>query len=71
MAELEKKMASDYEFYRTFNAGIGMCVVCSPDFADEAVAIAKRHGMRAQVIGKIVKGSDVVLKKGGKEISLL
>ena len=71
MAELEKKMASDYEFYRTFNAGIGMCMVCPPDFVDEAVGIAKKHGMRAQVIGKIVKGSDVVLKKGGKEISLL
>ena len=71
MAELEKKLASDYEMYRTFNCGIGMVVACPASDADKIIAIAKKHGVRAQKIGKVVEGSDVVLEKGGKKISLL
>lgn len=71
MAELEKKVGSDYEFYRTFNAGIGMCVVCPEEDASKAIGIAKRHGMGALIIGKIVEGNGVMLQKGGKRISLL
>lgn len=71
MAELEGKVGSDYEFYRTFNAGVGMCVVCPKGDAPKVMEIAKKHGIGSQVIGKIVGGSDVVLQKGGKRISLL
>jgi phosphoribosylformylglycinamidine cyclo-ligase len=71
MSELELQMASDYEFYRTFNAGVGMCIVCPKGDAAKAIGIAKKHGIAASVIGKIVEGSDVVLQKGGKKISLL
>ena len=71
MAELEKKLASDYEMYRTFNCGIGMVVACPASDADKIIAIAKKHGVRAQKIGKVVAGSDVTLEKGGKKISLL
>ena len=71
MAELEKRVGSDYEFYRTFNAGVGMCVVCSKEDAAKVIAIAAQHGIGTQIIGKIVEGNDVVLQKGGKEISLL
>lgn len=71
MAELQRLMNSEYEFHRTFNAGIGMCVACGKEDAQKAVAVAKKHGMGAQVIGKVVEGSDVVLKKGGKSMSLL
>ncbi|VVC01524.1 Phosphoribosylformylglycinamidine cyclo-ligase [uncultured archaeon] len=71
MAELEKKMASDYEFYRTFNAGIGMCVACPKKDAAKVMGIASSHGIGAKVIGGIVEGSDVILEKDGKRISLL
>ena len=71
MAELERKVGSDYEFYRTFNAGIGMCVVCPRAEAEKVARIAKKHGIGSQVIGKLFEGDDVVLQKGGKRISLL
>jgi phosphoribosylformylglycinamidine cyclo-ligase len=71
MAELEKHVGSDYEFYRTFNAGIGMCVIVPKNDAEKAISIAKKHGIGASVMGKIVEGSDVILEKGGKKISLL
>jgi phosphoribosylformylglycinamidine (FGAM) synthase-like enzyme len=38
---------------------------------EKAIAIAKKHSIGASIIGKIVEGSDVVLQKGGKKISLL
>ncbi len=71
MAELEKKVGSDYEFYRTFNAGIGMCVVCSKKDASRVIGIARKHDIGAQIIGKVVEGKDVTLEKNGKKISLL
>lgn len=71
MAELEKQVGSDYEFYRTFNAGIGMCAVCPEKDAAAVVAIAKKHGIGASVIGSITREEGVALQKGGKKISLL
>ncbi len=71
MQELEKKMDSDYEFYRTFNAGIGMCIVCGEKDAAKVMEIAKKHKVNSQVIGKIVEGNDVVLQKKSKKLSLL
>lgn len=71
MSELEKLVGNDYEFYRTFNAGVGMCVVCPKEEAAKVIAIAKKHGIAAQTIGSITEGSNVVLQKNGKKISLL
>jgi len=71
MAELEKKLGSDYEMHRTFNCGVGMCVVCPKAEAQKAIAIALKHGIGATIIGSITDGSDVVLQKNGKRISLL
>ncbi|MCX8174740.1 MAG: phosphoribosylformylglycinamidine cyclo-ligase [Candidatus Micrarchaeota archaeon] len=71
MAELEKRVNDDYEFYRTFNAGIGMCVVCPKAEVGRAIRIAQEHGIRAGVIGKVIGEQDVILEKGGKKISLL
>ncbi|MEM4554235.1 MAG: phosphoribosylformylglycinamidine cyclo-ligase [Candidatus Anstonellaceae archaeon] len=71
MAQLSQQVANDYEFYRTFNGGIGMCVVCPKQEEERVIAIAKKHSIGAQIIGKVVKKQDVILKKGGREISLL
>jgi len=71
MAELEKKVGNDYEFYRTFNAGVGMCVVCPKGEAEKVAAIAKKHGIGASIIGSITAEQDVILQKGGKRMSLL
>ncbi|MCX8197642.1 MAG: phosphoribosylformylglycinamidine cyclo-ligase [Candidatus Micrarchaeota archaeon] len=71
MRELEEKVRDDYEFHRTFNAGIGMCVVCPMKQAGRVIRIAGKHGIKAWLIGKATDEQDVVLEKGGKKISLL
>jgi phosphoribosylformylglycinamidine cyclo-ligase len=71
MAELERQVGSDYEFYRTFNAGVGMCAVCPKAEAQKAMAISKKHGIGSSIIGSVAEGSDVVLQKNGKRTSLL
>lgn len=71
MAELERKVGDDYEFYRTFNAGVGMCVVCPKGEAAKVMAIAKKHNIGSSIIGSVTSGSDVVLSKGGKRTTLL
>jgi phosphoribosylformylglycinamidine cyclo-ligase len=71
MAELERQVGSGYEMYRTFNCGVGMCVVVPKKEADNVIAISKKHGIVAQVVGSITKEQDVVLQKNGKRISLL
>lgn len=71
MAELERQVGSDYEFHRTFNAGVGMCVVAPKKDAAGVIGIAKRHGIGASIVGSIISEEDVLLKKDGKKISLL
>ncbi len=61
----------DYEMYRTFNCGIGFCIICRKGEAEKVIGIAKKYRIGAQIIGKAVKEKDVRLKKDGKEISLL
>lgn len=70
-AELAKSVNNDYEMYRTFNMGIGMVLACQKDEAQKLIAISKKHKIDACIIGKVTAKQDVVLKKNGKEISLL
>lgn len=70
-AQIGKKMGDEREAYRTFNMGIGMVVVVAKEEEQKIVSIAKKHKIGASVIGKAVKGKDVVLQKGGKKISLM
>ena len=46
------------EMYKTFNMGIGFCVVAPRDQEDRIVSVFKRHGIKSQAIG------DVTSKKG-------
>jgi phosphoribosylformylglycinamidine cyclo-ligase len=71
MAELERLVADDYEMHRTFNCQVGMVVACPKNDAARVMEIAKKHGIGAQIIGSVVEGSDVVLVKNGKRISLI
>ncbi|MCX8194696.1 MAG: phosphoribosylformylglycinamidine cyclo-ligase [Candidatus Micrarchaeota archaeon] len=71
MAELERKVSDDYEFYRTFNGGIGMCAVCPEKEAAKVIEIASKHKIKAQAIGRVVEEQDVILKKDGRRVSLL
>ena len=44
------------EMLRTFNCGIGLIAVVSPDRANEAIAAFAAHGQNADIIGTLVKG---------------
>jgi phosphoribosylformylglycinamidine cyclo-ligase len=52
---------SDEEMYRTFNMGLGMVVVVSPQDLHEVEQSLERRGEAATVIGSVVAGPGVVL----------
>jgi phosphoribosylformylglycinamidine cyclo-ligase len=41
------------EMYKTFNMGIGFCVVASKDQVDKIKSIFKKHNISSQEIGQI------------------
>src|SRR5919198_5455887 len=55
------------EMYRTFNMGIGFCVIASKASADDVVHVFEKHKMRCKSVGKIEKGKgEVVARIDGK-----
>ncbi|HUO92676.1 MAG TPA: phosphoribosylformylglycinamidine cyclo-ligase [Rhizomicrobium sp.] len=44
------------EMLRTFNCGLGLIAVVSPDKANEAIAAFAAHGQTAEIIGTLVQG---------------
>jgi phosphoribosylformylglycinamidine cyclo-ligase len=50
----------DAEMWRTFNCGIGMCVVVNPAEADEAEALLVAQGETVHRIGRIERGPEGV-----------
>lgn len=54
------------EMYRTFNMGIGFCVIGSKAHIDDIVHIFEKHKMRCEPIGNIERGNgEVVVKMHG------
>jgi phosphoribosylformylglycinamidine cyclo-ligase len=54
---------TDYEAYRTWNMGQGMILITpSPE---EAIAVAKAHGIEAKVIGSVTKEPGIKLSSKG------
>ncbi|MBI4492347.1 MAG: phosphoribosylformylglycinamidine cyclo-ligase [Chloroflexi bacterium] len=49
---------SDGEMFRTFNMGIGFCVVVAPGGAEQVISIARSHGGEAAVLGHTAKSSE-------------
>ena len=58
----EKGEISDEEMYRTFNMGIGFCMVLAEEDADEVIEICNKHRTKAQIIGEVVRDNGVKLK---------
>ena len=48
------------DMFNTFNMGVGMSVVVSPEDAEKALSILRENGEDAYVIGSIVKSDDKV-----------
>ena len=62
-AAVEAANLSDTEAYRTFNMGVGMCVVCDPDAVDDIAESLTAAGETVFPVGRIVKGIGQVIYK--------
>ena len=62
-AAVEAANLSDTEAYRTFNMGVGMCVVCDPDVVDDIAESLTAAGETVFPVGRIVKGTGQVIYK--------
>ena len=62
-ASVEAANLSDTEAYRTFNMGVGMCVVCDPDAVDDIAESLTAAGETVFPVGRIVKGTGQVIYK--------
>jgi len=51
----------DREMYRTFNMGVGFCVVAPGDQSAGIQSVFKKHGIRSQEIGRIVPRKGVTV----------
>ena len=60
-AAVEAANLSDTEAYRTFNMGVGMCVVCDPDAVDDIAESLTAAGETVFPVGRIVKGTGQVI----------
>jgi phosphoribosylformylglycinamidine cyclo-ligase len=59
----ESKLTDD-EMLRTFNMGIGLCIVCAPDQVKDNISHLQKFNEEAYVIGNIVPGKGIVQCQG-------
>ncbi|MBR3036566.1 MAG: phosphoribosylformylglycinamidine cyclo-ligase [Lachnospiraceae bacterium] len=52
---------SEHDMFNTFNMGVGMSLIVSPEDADCAVAILQENGVDAYVMGEIIESEDKVV----------
>ncbi len=57
----EKGNVPEEEMYRTFNMGIGMCIVVSKEDVKRAISTLEGSGEKVFTIGEIVKGNGKVV----------
>ena len=60
MMQKKANIAEDM-MYNTFNMGIGMALIVSPEDAEKTLSVLKENNEQAQVIGHIAKGSHTVV----------
>ncbi len=58
------------EMYRTFNMGIGMCIIVDKKDSEKIFAIAKKYRIQALLIGKVISEPGVWLEQDRKKIRL-
>ncbi|MBR2676215.1 MAG: phosphoribosylformylglycinamidine cyclo-ligase [Solobacterium sp.] len=51
----------EHDMFNTFNMGIGMCAIVSPQDAENALQVLRENGIDAHIIGEIREGSHRVL----------
>jgi len=53
---------SEKEMYRTFNMGIGFCIVAAQEDAQKVINICRKNNTGAFIIGKVARGRGVRIK---------
>ena len=48
------------EMYRTFNMGLGFCVVAPKASTDDIIGVFETHKIRCKAVGKIERGTGEV-----------
>jgi phosphoribosylformylglycinamidine cyclo-ligase len=61
----------DREMYRTFNMGIGFCIIVPPHEADDVVEVCKKMGIEAQIIGEASEEMGIKIKVNDRLLTLL
>jgi phosphoribosylformylglycinamidine cyclo-ligase len=51
------------EMYRTFNMGVGFCLIASKTSTDDIIGVFGKHKMRCKAVGKIEKGRGEVIAR--------
>ena len=59
----EKGRIPERDMFNTFNMGVGMSLIVSPETADSAVRTLQENGADAYVIGEITEGSEKIQMK--------
>jgi phosphoribosylformylglycinamidine cyclo-ligase len=52
----------EQEMYRTFNMGIGFCIVTPRSQVEQVAATCQRHGTKAITIGEVVKDESIAIR---------
>ena len=52
---------SEHDMFNTFNMGVGMTAVTSPESVDKAVAVLRANGIEAYRLGTVVKSEESVI----------
>ncbi len=52
---------SERDMFNTFNMGVGMSIIVSPQDVDKALEILKENGEDAYIIGEIIKSDDKIV----------
>jgi phosphoribosylformylglycinamidine cyclo-ligase len=57
------------EMYRTFNMGMGLCVVVAPEHAETALRALQKHWPGSKRVGRVLEGAGVSLPTVGVELT--
>lgn len=59
------------EMFRTFNCGIGMCIVIDKKNVNEAIDMFKKYNIQAKMIGRIIDKKGVFIKYKNKKLVII
>ena len=59
MGLIEEQGVKSEEMYKTFNMGVGFCVMASKDQAEQIKLIFKKHKISSQEVGQIISKKGV------------